>query len=161
MYMVRGPRPKPQPLTFAFVHRTTAVLLLKDLGVLGAWELLPLRDLHHIGVDLQPIAIGVLEVKGTAAAATKVAPSAGPAFRSMSQGPLHNLDALALQVRQGPQPFVAIGHLQRDVLQSIVAGITVLVGDAGRMREQDDVVVIIGEAHKGHLTVLTHGPASR
>src|SRR5262245_55698723 len=53
LYMVRGPGPKPKPLTLAFAHRTTAVLLLKDLGVLGAWELFPLRDLHHIGVDLQ------------------------------------------------------------------------------------------------------------
>src|SRR5262247_3041642 len=86
------------PSSSPLLHRTTAVLLLEDLGVFSAWELLPLRDLHHIGVDLQPIAIGVLEVKGAAAAATKVAPSAGPAFRSMDQGPLHNLDALALQV---------------------------------------------------------------
>src|SRR5262245_43673478 len=159
MDMVRGPGPKPK--TPHPCHRTTAVLLLEDLGVFGAWELLPLRDLHHISVDLQPIAIGVLEVEGAAAAATKVAPSTGSALRTMDQGSLHNLDALALQVRQGPQPLVAISHLQRDVLQSIVAGIAVLVGDSGRMREQDDVVVVIGEAHEGHLTVLAHRPASR
>src|SRR5207249_2660808 len=111
--------------------------------------------------DLQPIAIRVLEVEGAAAAATKVAPSTGPTLRPMDQGSLHNLDALALQVRQGSQPLVAIGHLQRDVLQRVVAGITVLVGDSGRMREQDDIMVVIGEAHEGHLTVLAHGPASR
>src|SRR5262245_30302957 len=159
MDMVRGPGPKPK--TPHPCHRTTAVLLLEDLGVFGAWELLPLRDLHHISVDLQPIAIGVLEVEGAAAAATKVAPSTGPPLRSMDQGSLHNLDALALQVRQGPQPLIAIGHLQRDVLQSIVAGIAVLVGDSSRMREQDDMGVATEEAHEGHLAVLAHGPASR
>jgi hypothetical protein len=44
-------------------QRIPAVLLLEDLGVLGAWELFPFRDLHHIGVDLEAIAIGIEEVK--------------------------------------------------------------------------------------------------
>src|SRR5215471_2007508 len=35
-----------------------------------------------------------------------------------------------------------------------------LFGEAG-MGEQDNVVVVIVEAHEGHLTVLTHGPAPR
>jgi hypothetical protein len=122
-----SPTPSPQDIV--------TILLLEDLGVLGAWELLSLRDFHHIGVDLQAIPIGVQKIEGAAAAATQVAPSAGPTLRPMDQGPLHNLDALALQVRQSPQPLVAIGHLQRDVLQSVVAGMTVLVGDSGRMRE--------------------------
>src|SRR4029434_10717243 len=113
-----------------------------DSRVAGKW--LPLRTFLHMCVYLKPIAIGVLEVEGAAAAATKVAPSTGPALRPMNQMPLHNLDALALQVRQGLQPLVAIGHLQRDVLQSIVAVIAVLVGDSGRMREQNNIVVVIG-----------------
>src|SRR5262245_6993873 len=149
--------PSPSP----FPHRITAVLLLKDFGIFSAWELLPLRDLHHIGVEFQPIAIGVQEVERAAAAATKGVSRAVATFRPMDQWPLHNLDALALQIRQGLQPLIAVGHLHRDVLQSIIAGMAVFVGDSGRMREQDDVVVVIGEAHEGHLTVLAHGPASR
>ena len=132
-----------------------------DFGVLGAWELLSLRDLHHIGVDLQPIAIGIQEIEGATAATAEGIPRAAAPLRSVDQGPLHNLDALTLQVRQGLQPLVAVGHLQRDVLQSVVAGIAILVGDPGGMREQDDVMMVISEAHKGHRTVFAHGPASR
>src|SRR5215475_13838084 len=154
-----GPTLNPSPSLV--LHGITAVLLLEDLGVLGAWELLTLRDLHHIGVDLQPIAIGIQEIEGAAAAATQGVPRASTTLRPMDQWALHNFDALTLQVRQSLQPLVAIFYLQRDVLQRVVAGIAVLVGDSGRMREQDDVMVVIGEAHESHLTVLTHGPASR
>src|SRR5215471_6887899 len=121
----KAANPSPSP----FPHRTTAVLLLQGFGIFSAWELLPLRDLHHIGVELQPIAIGVQEVERAAAAATKGVPRAIAALRPMDQRSLHNLDALALQICQSLQPLVAVGHLHRDVLQSIIAGMAVFVGD--------------------------------
>src|SRR5207244_11097484 len=68
--------------------RMAPALRLEDVGVLRARELLPLGDLHHIGVDLQPIAIGVQEVEGAAAAAPKGVPRTAPALRSMDQAPL-------------------------------------------------------------------------
>src|SRR5215475_11042907 len=103
------------------------LLLLEDLSIFGAWELFPLRDLHHIGVEFQPIAIGIQEIERATTAATKGVPRAIAPLRPMDQGPLYNLDALALQVCQSPQPLVTIGYLQRNVLQSVVAGIAVLV----------------------------------
>src|SRR5262249_55314497 len=100
------------------------------------------------------------EVEGAAAATTQGVPWAAPPLRAMDQGPLHNFDTLAPQVCQGLQPLVTVLHFQRDVLQGVVAGIAVLFGEAG-MREQDNIVVVIGEAPDGHLTVFPHGPAPR
>src|SRR5262249_543566 len=105
----------------------TSALLLEDFGILCARELFPLWYLHHIGIDFPPVSIGIQEVESATAAAPKGVPRAVPPLWPMDQGPLHNLDALAPQVRQGLQPLVAIGYLQRDVLQGVVACITVFV----------------------------------
>src|SRR5215813_11689792 len=80
--------------------RASGALFLEDVGVLGARELLPIGDLHHVGIDLQPVAIGVQEVEGTAPTAPKGVPGAVAALRPVDEGPLDNLDALAPQVSQ-------------------------------------------------------------
>ena len=38
-------------------------LLLEDVGVLGSRELLAGGDLHHICIELEPVAVGVKEVE--------------------------------------------------------------------------------------------------
>src|SRR5882724_7508384 len=142
-------------------RRLTATLFLQDLSVLGARELFPVGDLHHVSIDLQPIPIGVKEVEGPAPTPPKSVPRAATALRSMDERPLDNLDALATQVCKGLQPLVSIADLQCDVLEGVVAGITVFLGDGGRMGEQDDVVVVVIEAHEGHRPGLAHRPAPR
>src|SRR5262245_34316003 len=117
---------------FAWRCRTTA-LFLKDLSILGTRELLPVGDLHHVHIELQPVSIRVQEVEGPAPTAPKSVPRAAPALRPMDERPLDNLNALSTQIRQGLQPLVSISHLQRDVLEGVVAGITVFLGDGGRM----------------------------
>src|SRR5262245_34360484 len=106
-------------------RRPTASLFLEDLSVLGARELFPVGDLHHVSIDFQPVPIGVKEVEGPAPAPPKSVPRAATALRPMDERPLDNLDAFATQVCQSLQPLVSIGDLQRDMLEGVVADITV------------------------------------
>src|SRR3989449_11167635 len=70
--------------------RTITTLRLEDVGVFGARELFPLGDLHHIGIDLEPVAIGVQEIEGAAAATPKGVPRAAPPLGAMDEGPLQD-----------------------------------------------------------------------
>src|ERR671919_1104193 len=142
-------RPHPTPLPegegtpsgyFTWCRRIMA-LFFEDLSVLGARELLPIGDLHHVGIDLQPIPIGVQKVEGPTPTAPKSVPRSAPALRPMDERPLDDLDALTTQVRQGPQPLVSIGHLQRDVLEGVVAGMAVLVRVGGGGGGKENVFV--------------------
>ena len=67
-------------------------LLPKNVGVLSSRELLAGGDLHHIGIELEPVAVRIKEIERAAAAATQKAAWTIAPLRSVDQGSLDNID---------------------------------------------------------------------
>src|SRR5215510_10187927 len=89
-----------------------AHVLLQHIGVLFAGKLLPIGHTHHVRVNLQTVAIGIVEVKRATAAATKVTTP----LDTVNQRPIDQLDALGLQMGQGLEELVAVLDLKGDLL---------------------------------------------
>src|SRR5215469_1028237 len=74
-----------------------AVLLslrpLEHLGVLLARKLLAGRHLHHVGVELDTVAVGVVEIERTAATAAEQRARPITTLRPVDQRPALDLDA--------------------------------------------------------------------
>src|SRR2546425_13294982 len=89
-----------------------AHILLQDIGVLFAGKLLPIGHTHHIRVNLQAVAIRIVEVERTATAPTEVA----TALDTVDQRSIDQFDALGLQMRQGLEELIAVLDLKGDLL---------------------------------------------
>src|SRR5262245_31817020 len=135
-------------------------LPFEDVGILLSRELLASGHLHHVSKKLDAVAVGVVEIERAAAAAAEQGARPVAAFGAVDQWTLLDLDALLAQVVKCLQPFVAAVHLERDVLQRVVASIAVLGGHFGRVCEEHDIVVLLVEPHEGHLAAARR-PAAR
>src|SRR5689334_16837172 len=92
-------------------------LLLENVGVLCSRELLTRGDLHHICIELEPVAVRINEIERSAAAAAQEAAWPIAPLRSMNQGSLDNMDSLLAQIGERLQPLVATVDFQRNMLK--------------------------------------------
>jgi integrase len=77
----------PETVSRSLLRRVASYLLLllfEYLGVLGSRELLARGDLHHVRIELEPVAIRIKEIERTAAAATQEAIWTIAALRSVN-----------------------------------------------------------------------------
>src|SRR5215831_21271566 len=85
-------------------------ILLQHIGVLFAGKLLPIGHTHHVRVNLQTVAVGIIEVERATATATEV-----PApLDTVDQWSIDQLDPLGLQMGQGLEKLVAVLDLKGD-----------------------------------------------
>ena len=83
---------------------------LHGLGILLAGELLTIGDAHHIRVNFQAIAVGIVEIKRATAAATEIPAT----LKTVDQWTIHQLDPLGMQMRQGFEKLVAVFDLKGE-----------------------------------------------
>src|SRR4029453_13462658 len=92
-------------------------ILLQHVGVLFAGKLLPIGHTHHVRVNLQAVAIGIVEIKRATAAATEITTP----LDTVNQRPIDQLDALGLQMGQGLEELVTVLDLKGDLLDEPLA----------------------------------------
>src|SRR5215475_2082766 len=128
----------------------TGHVLLQHIGVLFARKLLPIGHPHHVRVNLQTVAVGIIEVERATAAATEV-----PApLNTVDQWSIDQLDTLGLQMGQGLEKLVTILDLKGDLLDESLA--RALRGDihTSRGRAEHHIVVHVVKAQKSRLRAI-------
>src|SRR6266705_6396681 len=83
-------------------------ILLQHIGILFAGKLFPIGHTHHIRVNLQAVAVRIVEVKRATAAATEVTAP----LNTVDQWSIDQLDALGLEMGQGLEELVAVLDLK-------------------------------------------------
>src|SRR5262245_50868839 len=90
---------------------------LHRLGVLGAGEGLAVGHPHHIGENLQTVAVRIEEVERATPAAAQVATT----LKAVDQRPIDDLDTLGMQMRQGLEEGVTVFDLKGNLLDQALA----------------------------------------
>src|SRR5215475_10523098 len=128
----------------------TGHVLLQHIGVLFVRKLLSIGHPHHVRVNLQTVAVGVIEVERATAAATEVPTP----LDTVDQWSIDQLDTLSLQMGQGLEELVAVLDLKGDLLDEPLA--RALRGDihAGRGGAEHHIVVHIVKAQESRLRAI-------
>src|SRR5262249_49800903 len=87
-------------------------------GILLAGEFFPVGHPHHIGENLEAVAVGIEEVERATAAAAEVAAP----FEAVDEWSTDQLDPLRVQVGQGLEERITVLDLKGDLLDQPLAG---------------------------------------
>src|SRR5215831_10856237 len=142
-----APRPEGEgaPRSALTVH-----IRLHRLSVLGAGKGLAVGHSHHIGKNLQTVAIRIEEVeRATAAAAQVTAP-----LKAVDQRPIDDLDALGMQMCQGLEESITVLDLKGDLLDQPLARAGGSHVYTRRGRGDHEVVVHVVKPQEGALRTI-------